>query len=93
MAQWDVLSAEEMKTTLDDLKEKDHWFCPLFSVWLSTGLLNVDFNAMNVRWASIEGLGIFQPQGLAFVTARNHRRGRCTEEVFFQANHGRNSNA
>ena len=124
IAQSDVLSTEEIKTILADLKENDEWFYPLFSVWLSTGLRNGEirgltwdcvrwdegelliskslrndgFNAMNVTWAStktgqerivpmsplakeillqhkaaMEQLGIYQPQGLVFVTPRNHR--------------------
>ncbi len=124
IAQSDVLSREEVKTILADLKVNDEWFYPLFSVWLSTGLRNGEirgltwdcvrwdegelliskslrndgFNAMNVTWAStktgqerivpmsplvkeilqqhkaaMEQLGIYQPQGLVFVTPRNHR--------------------
>ena len=40
IAHSDVLSTEEIKTILADLKENDEWFYPLFSVWLSTGLRN-----------------------------------------------------
>ena len=124
IAHSDVLSTEEIKTILADLKGNDEWFYPLFSVWLSTGLRNGEirgltwdcvrwdegelliskslrndgFNAMNVTWAStktgqerivpmsplvkevlqqhkavMERLGIHQPQGLVFLTPRNHR--------------------
>jgi len=124
IARSDVLSTEEIKTILADLKKHDAWFYRLFSVWLSTGLRNGEirgltwdcfrwdegelliskslrddgFNAMNVTWAStktgqerivpmsplvkeilqqhkasMEQMGIYEPQGLVFVTSRNHR--------------------
>jgi len=124
IAHSDVLSTEEIKTILADLKGNHEWFYPSFSVWLSTGLRNGEIcgltwdrvrwdegelliskshrndvlNAMNVIWAStktgqerivpmsplvnevlqqhkaaMERLGIYQSQGLVFVTPRNHR--------------------
>ena len=120
----DVLSREEIRKILNDLRENDEWFYPLFSVWLSTGLRNAEirgltwdcvhweegelliakslrndgFNAMHVTWAStktgrerivpmseavvqmlqqhkasMEQLGLYEPQGLVFVTPRTHR--------------------
>ncbi len=53
IAQSDVLSTEEIKTILADLKENDQWFYPLFSVWLSTGLRNGEIRGLTwdcVRW-------------------------------------------
>jgi len=53
IAQSDVLSIEEIKTILNDLKENDRWFYPLFSVWLSTGLRNGEIRGLTwdcVRW-------------------------------------------
>jgi len=124
IAQSDVLSVEEIRNILADLKKNDEWFYPLFTVWLSTGLRNAEirgltrdcvrwdegellickslrsdgFNAMNVSWATTKTgrerivpmaavvketlllrkeamtrAGIFQPQGLVFVTPRTHR--------------------
>jgi integrase len=124
VAQSDVLSIEEIKNILDDLRKNDEWFHPLFTVWINTGLRNAEirgltwdcirwdegellickslrsdgFNAMNVSWEttktgrervvptsaavketlfqhreSMKRAGIFQPQGLVFVTPRTHR--------------------
>lgn len=53
IAQTDVLSTEEIKTILADLKENEQWFYPLFSVWLSTGLRNGEIRCLTwdcVRW-------------------------------------------
>ena len=53
VAQSDVLSREEIRTILADLKENDEWFYPLFSVWLSTGLRNGEIRGLTwdcVRW-------------------------------------------
>ena len=53
VAQSDVLSREEIRTLLADLKENDQWFYPLFSVWLSTGLRNGEIRGLTwdcVRW-------------------------------------------
>ena len=123
-SQSDVLSTEEIRKVLADLKRNDNWFYPLFSVWMSTGLRNAEirgltwdcihseegellvakslrsdgFNAMNVTWAptktgkqrvvpmapdvnktlrhhqkSMEQKGLFEPQGLVFVTPRTNR--------------------
>jgi integrase len=124
IAQSDVLSKDEIKAILSDLKKNDEWHYPLFAVWISTGLRNSEirgltwdcvrwiegelliskslrsdgFNAMKVKWsptkngkqrivpmsaevmdilknhkAMMEKLKIFKPQGLVFVTPRNHR--------------------
>ena len=51
IAKSDVLSTEEIKTILADLKENDQWFYPLFSVWLSTGLRNGEIRGLT--WDSI----------------------------------------
>ncbi len=53
VAQSDVLSIEEIKRVLCDLKENDEWFYPLFSVWLGTGLRNAEIRGLTwdcVRW-------------------------------------------
>jgi integrase len=53
VAQSDVLSREEIRTILADLKKNDQWFYPLFSVWLSTGLRNGEIRGLTwdcVRW-------------------------------------------
>ncbi len=53
VAQSDVLSIEEIKRVLGDLKENDEWFYPLFSVWLGTGLRNAEIRGLTwdcVRW-------------------------------------------
>ena len=124
IAHSDVLSKDEIKMILTDLKKNDQWFYPMFFVWLSTGLRNAEirgltwdcirweecelliskslrndgFNAMKVTWAptktgkerivpmskavaqilhkhkaSMEELGIHEPNGLIFVTPRTHR--------------------
>lgn len=124
IAQSDVLSIEEIKKLLADLKQNDEWYCSLFTVWLGTGLRNAEirgltwdcvhwdegellickalrsdgFNSMTVSWAptktgrervvpispevketlqkhkeSMIQAGIFQPQGLVFVTEKTHR--------------------
>ena len=36
--QEEVLSREEIKKVLDDLRCNEEWFYPCFAVWLSTGL-------------------------------------------------------
>ena len=124
VAQSDVLSLEEIRKVLSDLKKNDQWFYPLFAVWLGTGLRNAEirgltwdcvhwqegelliakslrsdgYNTMDVTWAptktgrervvpmsaevietllqhkeSMELQGLYQPQGLVFVTPRSHR--------------------
>ena len=53
VAQSDVLSIEEIKRVLGDLKENDEWFYPLFAVWLGTGLRNAEIRGLTwdcVRW-------------------------------------------
>ena len=53
IAQSDVLSIEEIRKVLADLKEHDEWFYPLFTVWLSTGLRNAEIRGLTwdcVRW-------------------------------------------
>jgi integrase len=124
IAQSDVLSIEEIKKVLADLKKNDEWYCSLFTVWLGTGLRNAEirgltwdcvhwdegellickalrsdgFNTMTVSWAptktgrervvpmspevketlqkhkeSMIQRGLYQQQGLVFVTERTHR--------------------
>ena len=53
IAHSDVLSKEEIKIILNDLKEKDRWFYPLFLVWISTGLRNAEIRGLTwdcVHW-------------------------------------------
>ena len=53
VAQSDVLSIEEIKRVLSDLKTNDEWFYPLFSVWLGTGLRNAEIRGLTwdcVHW-------------------------------------------
>jgi integrase len=53
VAQSDVLSIEEIKQVLSDLKKNDEWFYPLFSVWLGTGLRNAEIRGLTwdcVHW-------------------------------------------
>jgi integrase len=53
VAQSDVLSIEEIKRVLGDLKENDKWFYPLFAVWLGTGLRNAEIRGLTwdcIRW-------------------------------------------
>ena len=38
----EVLSCEEIKEVLDDLRSNDHWFYPCFSLELSRGLRNAE---------------------------------------------------
>jgi integrase len=124
IAQSDVLSIDEIKRVLSDLRENDKWFYPLFTVWLGTGLRNAEirgltwdcvrwqegelliakslrsdgFNTMQVTWAptktgrqrivpmsaevmktlishreSMEKEGLYETQGLVFVTPKTHR--------------------
>jgi len=53
IAQSGVLSNEEIRNILADLKKNDEWFYPLFTVWLSTGLRNGEIRGLTwdcVRW-------------------------------------------
>ena len=38
----EVLSREEIKKVLDDLRSNEEWFFPCFALWLSTGLRNAE---------------------------------------------------
>ena len=38
--QEEVLSREEIKSVLDDLRRNEEWFCTCFALWLGTGLRN-----------------------------------------------------
>ena len=38
----DVLSREEIKSLLNDLRSNEKWFYPCFALWLGTGLKNAD---------------------------------------------------
>jgi len=40
--QEEVLSREEMKKVLDDLRSNEEWFYRCFALWLGTGLRNVE---------------------------------------------------
>ena len=40
--QEEVLSREEIKSVLDDLRSNEEWFYPCFAVWLGTGLRNAE---------------------------------------------------
>ena len=40
--QEEVLSREEIKSVLDDLRSNEEWFYSRFAVWLSTGLRNAE---------------------------------------------------
>ena len=55
----DVLSIEEIKRVLSDLKKNDEWFYPLFCVWLGTGLRNAEIRGLTwdcVHWQEGEFL-------------------------------------
>jgi len=38
----EVLSREEIKKVLDDLRSNEQWFYSCFALWLSTGLRNAE---------------------------------------------------
>ena len=40
--QAEVLSREEIKSVLEDLRSNEEWFYPCFAVWLGTGLRNAE---------------------------------------------------
>jgi integrase len=40
--QEEVLSREEIKSVLDDLRSNEEWFYPCFALWLGTGLRNAE---------------------------------------------------
>ena len=40
--QAEVLSREEIKSVLDDLRSNEEWFYPCFALWLGTGLRNAE---------------------------------------------------
>ncbi len=51
--QSDVLSKEEIRLVLNDLKSNDSWYYPLFALWLSTGLRNGELRALTwdcIHW-------------------------------------------
>ena len=53
IAQSDVLSVEEIKKVLADLRDNDEWYYPLFTVWLGTGLRNAEIRGLTwdcVHW-------------------------------------------
>jgi len=53
IAQSDVLSVEEIKKVLADLRNNDEWYYPLFTVWLGTGLRNAEIRGLTwdcVHW-------------------------------------------
>ena len=40
--QEEVLTREEIKSVLDDLRRNEVWYYPCFALWLSTGLRNAE---------------------------------------------------
>jgi integrase len=49
----DILSREEIRMILADLKSNDKWFYPLFFAWISTGLRNAEIRGLTwdcVHW-------------------------------------------
>jgi integrase len=53
IAQSDVLSVDEIKKVLEDLRHNDKWYYPLFTVWLGTGLRNAEIRGLTwdcVHW-------------------------------------------
>lgn len=46
IAQSDVLSVEEIKKVLADLRRNNEWYYPLFMVWLGTGLRNAEIRGL-----------------------------------------------
>ena len=49
--QEEVLSKEEIKSVLDDLRCNEEWFYPCFALWLSTGLRNAE--VIGLTWECV----------------------------------------
>ena len=41
-----MLSREETKSVLDDLRSNEEWFYPCFAFWLGTGLRNAEVTGL-----------------------------------------------
>ena len=49
--QEEVLTREEIKSVLDDLRCNEEWFYPCFALWLSTGLRNAEL--IGLTWDAV----------------------------------------
>ena len=72
----EVLSREEIKKVLDDLRSNEHWFYPCFALWLSTGLRNAE--VIGLTWDCVR-----LDEGELLISKTLRRDGTATHNRFW----------
>ena len=72
--QEEVLSREEIKKLLDDLRVNEEWFYPCFALWLSTGLRNAELIGLTWNCVRLEEGELLISKTLRRDGTATHRR-------------------
>ena len=73
--QEEVLSREEIKKVLDDLRSNEQWFYPCFAMWLGTGLRNAE--VIGLTWDCVR-----MDEGELLISKTLRRDGTATDEIY-----------